>query len=122
MSATVGKKTKCWQMYDTLVHVLEAKVPELREIGAPYIERETGGQRKLVFYIRRCPVPIEGDSLSTHYYEVHVGSGGQDEFPEAWYKFYVHERLRRVLVGDKLVPVDELRRTDAWKAEWEERR
>ena len=40
------------------------QVPELREIGAPYIERETGGDRQLVFYIRRCPVPIEGDSLS----------------------------------------------------------
>jgi hypothetical protein len=113
-------------MHDTLVHILEARVPELREIGAAYIERETRGERQLVFYVRRCPVPIEGDTLSTHYYEVHAGMGGAETFPEAWYKFYVHDNLRTVLLYDssagKLRTVEAVRQSDAWRAEWEARK
>ena len=113
-------------MHDTLVQVLEARVPELREIGAPFIERETRGERQLVFSVRRCPVPIEGDTLSTHYYEVHAGMGGAEMFPEAWYKFYVHDKLRRVLLYDasagKLRAIEDVRESQAWREEWEARR
>jgi len=125
-SASVGKKTKCWAMFDTLVHVVDARVPELRTIGAAYIERETRGAKRLVYYIRRCPVPIEGDTLSTHYYELHAGQGGADEFPDAWYKFYVRDDLRTVLLYDsgagRLVTVEAARKLPAWQAAWDERR
>jgi hypothetical protein len=113
--------TGCEQMREKLEGTLKARVPELEEIGAPYVRRITNGYKGVEYFGEHCADPAAADSLNRDYYAVSVGYTVELS-AKYWYGFYINRDLHTILVYDfttgKTQPLEAIRASDNWKQEW----
>jgi len=104
--------------------MVRERVPELMEIGVPYVKRYSAGKGELGF-ILHCPIAGADDSLMRNYYEIGSGYADGDGPPVFWYRIFIGKDMQTMLIGEFGIPaqpVETVRSSEKWKREWQERR
>jgi hypothetical protein len=121
----ISPSSECEHLRSTLIGMVQERVPELMEIGVPYIKRISNGRGDLEYSLR-CPMAGAEDSLIRNYYEVGAGYALDDsDLPVFWYRVFISKDMRNLLIGEynaEILPLEAARTSAKWKQDWQGRR